>query len=875
MKRVLSCLLAVVLVLSAACFAPAVGAESQSSDNWYINGELVEVTDEGLKQFLEGYVPNEPTAMMRSASLYVNSFDVEMTITSERTVSVTERIQVRFNEDMHGFQRYIPTYGAEEMYRITNVEASGAEALIEEYTDEVYIRLGSEDETVRGLVDYVIEYDIEYFNDITQNGDRIYQNIFPHDLENYVRNASAVIHLPEGAELLDYRFYAGTQGNTSDHGVEYYIGEDTIYLYTSEIIRPGRGVTTELLFPEGTFTSRPADIIVDKADIDISVEKNGDYTLTQNLMVTVPEDSGSPVLPVWQGFHMDDSDHQGWEGDNPGVGGVRIKVTVNGSTMFKNSDYTDVADVDLSGFAGQTVEVVSTNTGRFAVESVPFGNGYELFTCFSPMYYGSGSFVEYRDVIVTGHMPTLQEGHFGGLADIQTGSASEEYFFDLERTEDGFAATLNGQLPVGETVTVDFNAERGAVKRSLSWTDVLAVIAGMVLIVVAGVKAGGEPQKTIVPTIEYYPPDELNPAEVGYIIDGKADSKDLTALIYYWASHGHLSIEMTGKTKYTLHKLSDLDERHRNYETMMFNRLWSLGGSDGTVTSNQLTDRFYSTLNKSTQLLIKSFEAPDWQLENSARKKTARTVTMAAIATAAAVPLLAGLLSKVDSGTEFAAAFFAVISLLAVCGIANSKRSGHTKKSGAIRLIINIVLVVVSAIASVIFAVLCGGVAIGIVPALMLAAGTCAALAIVPNIRRTTDFGVYILGRCQGFKQFLKTAEKSRLEMLLEENPEYYYDILPYAQVLGVSSIWEDKFKGLETPPPAWFYGADVNTTTARYLMMRNMDTANTVMRSVPASTSSGSGSGRGGFGGFSGGGGSFGGGFSGGGGGGGGGGGW
>jgi len=872
MKRVLSCLLAFVLVIGAVCFAPNVHAEGPS-DNWYINGELVEVTDEGLKQFLESYVSNEPTAMMRSASLYVNSFDVEMTITSERTVSVTERIQVRFNDEMHGFQRYIPTYGAEEMYRITNVEASGAEVLIEEYTDEVYIRLGSEDETVSGLVDYVISYDLEYFSDITENGDRIYQNIFPHDLENYVCNATAVIHLPEGAELLDYRFYAGVQGNTSDYGVEYYIGEDTIYLYTSEIIRPGRGVTTELLFTEGVFAARPADLIVDKADIDIAVEKNGDYTLAQKLTVTVPEDSGSPVLPVWQGFHMDDSDHQGWEGDDPGVGGVKIKVTVNDSTMFKSSDYTDVADVDLSRFRGQTVEVVSTNTGRFAVESVPFGGGYELFTRFSPVHYGSESFVEYRDMTVTGHMPTLQEGHFGGLADIETGSVSKEYFFDLEYTADGFAAKLNGQLPVGENVTVNFDAERGAVKRSLSWTDLLAVLAGIALVVVAAVKSLGEPQKTVVPTIEYYPPDELNPAEVGYIIDGRADSKDLTALIYYWASHGHLSIEMTSKTKYTLHKLSDLDAHHKNYETMMFNRLWSLGGSDGNVTSSQLSEHFYTTLNKSTELLIKSFKTPDRELENSKRKTIAGKVTMATIATVAGVPILAGLLSKVDSQMEFAAAVFAVISMIAVCGLSNSKSSGHTKKSGVVRVILNLVLVVVSALASVIFAMLCGGVAIGVIPALVLAAGACLALAIAPSIRRTTDYGVYVLGRCQGFKQFLKTAEKSRLEMLLEENPEYYYDILPYAQVLGVSSIWEDKFKGLETPPPAWFYGADVNTTTARYLMMRNMTTSNTVMRSVPVSTSSGSG--RGGFGGFSGGGGSFGGGFSGGGGGGGGGGGW
>ena len=40
--------------------------------------------------------------------------------------------------------------------------------------------------------------------------------------------------------------------------------------------------------------------------------------------------------------------------------------------------------------------------------------------------------------------------------------------------------------------------------------------------------------------------------------------------------------------------------------------------------------------------------------------------------------------------------------------------------------------------------------------------------------------------------------------MLLEQDPEFYYNILPYAQVLGVSDIWEEKFKDIKMDPPAW-----------------------------------------------------------------------
>ena len=43
-------------------------------------------------------------------------------------------------------------------------------------------------------------------------------------------------------------------------------------------------------------------------------------------------------------------------------------------------------------------------------------------------------------------------------------------------------------------------------------------------------------------------------------------------------------------------------------------------------------------------------------------------------------------------------------------------------------------------------------------------------------------------------------AEKNQLEMLVEQNPNYYYDILPYAYVLNVSKKWIKKFENIPLP---------------------------------------------------------------------------
>ena len=133
---------------------------------------------------------------------------------------------------------------------------------------------------------------------------------------------------------------------------------------------------------------------------------------------------------------------------------------------------------------------------------------------------------------------------------------------------------------------------------------------------------------------------------------------------------------------------------------------------------------------------------------------------------------------------------------------------------------------------------------------------------------KRTKYGTEILGKLLGFKTFLETAEKNKLEAMVMENPTYFYDILPYTYVLGVSNKWIKKFEGIAMQPPTWYDSPDVFTVHSFNTFIDNtMTSARDVMSSSP-STSSGSDS-------FGGGGFSSGGGFSGGGSGGGGGGSW
>ncbi len=68
-----------------------------------------------------------------------------------------------------------------------------------------------------------------------------------------------------------------------------------------------------------------------------------------------------------------------------------------------------------------------------------------------------------------------------------------------------------------------------------------------------------------------------------------------------------------------------------------------------------------------------------------------------------------------------------------------------------------------------------------------------------------TAYGNEMLGKIKGFKKFLETSEKAKLEELVMENPSYFYDILPFTYVLGISKKWIQKFETISVKAPEWY----------------------------------------------------------------------
>lgn len=130
----------------------------------------------------------------------------------------------------------------------------------------------------------------------------------------------------------------------------------------------------------------------------------------------------------------------------------------------------------------------------------------------------------------------------------------------------------------------------------------------------------------------------------------------------------------------------------------------------------------------------------------------------------------------------------------------------------------------------------------------------------IKGMPKRTSFGSEMLGKLKGFKRFLETAEKEQLEALVNENPEYFYNILPYTYALGVSNVWMKQFETIAMKAPDWYDASgSFDAHDFNNFMNSTMSSARSAMASSPSSgggSSGGSFSGGGSSGGGSGGGG-------------------
>ncbi len=378
----------------------------------------------------------------------------------------------------------------------------------------------------------------------------------------------------------------------------------------------------------------------------------------------------------------------------------------------------------------------------------------------------------------------------------------------------------------------------------------------------------------VIETVEFYPPGNFNSLEIAFLYKGKADNYDVVSLLIYLANKGYIQIEEISKKNifgssegFKLTKLKDYDGDNVN-ERMFFDGLFSKSNRNTvfnifnptvendekkeykeSVTDSDLQDKFYVT--------VKSILANTNQSANKYKifEKSADNKSWIIIVMMLTTYLLISLPALLEYGDYENIVFAvlvpaggAILIFYVTIKIAEAFKQMGTKKS-----VIPI---------SILFGIVLSFFFVGpfwtttVLPALLnnttyvipyIWGIICIIIMVVflKIMPKRTPYGTEMLGKIRGFKRFLETAEKEKLEQMVNENPTYFYDILPYTYVLDISDTWIKKFESIAIEPPSWYYGYDhFDIWVFNSFMNSTMASAQTAMTSSPYSSSDSSGGG-------------------------------
>ena len=429
----------------------------------------------------------------------------------------------------------------------------------------------------------------------------------------------------------------------------------------------------------------------------------------------------------------------------------------------------------------------------------------------------------------------------------------------IEELEPGEALTIRLELPEDYFVGASYN---------FSYVGIISIVISIILLLIGCLiwrKYGKDEQ--VIETVEFYPPNDFNSLEVGFLYKGKADGQDVTSLLIYLANKGYIKISETTKKSlfstindFKITKLKEYDGNNIN-EKLFLDGLFrsrttiSLFGKEedadnndnyDEVTSYDLYDNFYITTREILDN-INSKENKNKIFEKKSSSKNLSIILMIiAIYCIITIPpvMTYGAAETLIFALLFPGIGFSVLFSMVFGGKKTIYVNGKPTAS-----------TIVTKLFGLVWGGMFGGIPwVGIVlPTLLVdymyfiayIVGLLCVLGLILCLKylpKRTPYGNEMLGKLNGFKNFLDTAEKNKLESMVMENPTYFYDILPYAYVLGVSDKWIKQFETISLQSPAWYDSPTAFSSVHFCTFLNNtMSSAQRSMSSSPSSSSGGS----------------------------------
>ena len=377
----------------------------------------------------------------------------------------------------------------------------------------------------------------------------------------------------------------------------------------------------------------------------------------------------------------------------------------------------------------------------------------------------------------------------------------DEGYFLVSQDGKSLTAVSRDTLPKGVGLTIRADLPEGywvnPLDREASLPKaygLLGALAALMLVLWAAVGR----DKAVIKPVEFYPPDGMDPLQVSYIANDKVESGDIAALFMYFASKGYLKVIQEDKKKFRLQYLQKIADREKHHAKQIFAALFCEGGE---VQLKNLPSRL-GEVAAGIEKDVKSSFGKDMRAFTKSSKAGRAIGTFLCLM----IPLIAGWICTyvgfAGLGIGILTSVIALlIGLFSRMLIRKADAFGGKKKP--VKMTINAVVLLALILAQAVILFTFFPILAGVFLVCMLVT-----LISTMFVRQRANNDIY--GKVMGFREFIRTAEQDRLKTLCEEDPEYYFNIMPYACVFGMSNKWADKFSNFKIPQPSWYDGYGV-----------------------------------------------------------------
>lgn len=338
----------------------------------------------------------------------------------------------------------------------------------------------------------------------------------------------------------------------------------------------------------------------------------------------------------------------------------------------------------------------------------------------------------------------------------------------------------------------------------------------------------------VTPIVTFYPPKDINALEAELILKENASTKGLVALLIELADKGYIEIDDHPKdNNFAITKIKEYDGNskiEKEFLAALFENAHSSVSLKTLETSSSFYKKCENIVNLCNRKKSSIFEASSL----SFGKKFLICICLLGL-------ILLTLYASTNYNLNISPDYLFLFLFPTIAIFVLFSKPFHPFKViwalgfGGIPLLILIPMLGCSTQAlPVIFAGIAG----------IVIASIC-----LTQMAKKNQLGQKLMAKLLGLKKFIEVSEKHRLESLVEQNPSYFYNILPFAYILGVSDKWIAQLESIMTENPDWYKGNRFNSQRFN----RFASKMNSV--SIPSTTNGGIKTSSSGGGGFSGGG--------------------